>query len=1006
MIRLRRIMCLAAVVSFAVRVSAQQPATDLDAFTQQLPQARVTVDNGLVSQVYGRALSTGRTPAESADAFLNQNAAALGIDPSRLDAAGAFDLMDGRFRLFTYQQRINGIDVHDRWVKLLVRRDAANSLVLVNSSAVPPSMTVALPRTPRADEAVAIAAARQNEPSATQFTRPYLVYLAPDAGAPVLAWRLFGDNGQPTAFDRWEFFVDASTGELTEKRPGLYHADITGTVNGFQSPVPFPDQANNPPAALPVFGARVRAIGGGTTYVGVNGSFVLPNGGASPVDVVVDLVGQWATVSNAAGGGTVTATQNVTPPGPVNFVLNPTPTQQLTAQVNAMTRITVVHDFVKSLNPGFTGFDLSMPTSVNQNDTCNAFYTPGSPSLNFFLSGGGCPNSAYAGVVYHEYGHFVVDFSPGGPDNGDYHEGMSDVVSTLLQNDPCLGHDFFGQGSGCLRNVETSDRQFPCSGSGHFCGQVIAGAFWDMRTELIATEGPAAGLQLARDFYIGQIFSGNHQIAPSVVTDVLTLDDDDADLANGTPHYDEICTGFAAHSLACPPLMLFTFDYPSGRPALSSPGGGTTFPVDITTLNATPDPSSATLNHRIGTTGLFAADSLTHLGGDSYQVGLPAAPCGESIQYYLSADGQTGGTSADPPTAPTVFFQALSAGSATYAADLDFETAVGWTVANVGLTDGAWNRGIPVGGGVRGDPPTDYDGSGQCFLTDNVSGNSDVDGGTTTLQSPDFDISAMTDPDVVYARWYSNSAGDSPFTDVFNIDVSGNGGGSWVPLEAVGPAGAEVSGGWFVKTFRIADFVPLTTQFRIRFAASDLGAGSIVEAAIDQFEIRDITCSSCIDGQLNQGETRIDCGGPCPPCDCLDDIDCADAQFCNGDETCDPFGMCQPGSDPCNGFACDDDLDECLPCMIFAYGDVNHDQNIDIFDILCVLDGFAGVFADCTADAVDLAPCAGDATIDVFDVLAVLGAFAADPTQCADPCVTPPFEPGDSPPVSRAASRP
>lgn len=27
-----------------------------------------------------------------------------------------------------------------------------------------------------------------------------------------------------------------------------------------------------------------------------------------------------------------------------------------------------------------------------------------------------------------------------------------------------------------------------------------------------------------------------------------------------------------------------------------------------------------------------------------------------------------------------------------------------------------------------------------------------------------------------------------------------------------------------------------------------------------------VPCESCFDGVLNQGETLIDCGGPCPPC--------------------------------------------------------------------------------------------------------------------------------------------
>jgi len=68
---------------------------------------------------------------------------------------------------------------------------------------------------------------------------------------------------------------------------------------------------------------------------------------------------------------------------------------------------------------------------------------------------------------------------------------------------------------------------------------------------------------------------------------------------------------------------------------------------------------------------------------------------------------------------------------------------------------------------------------------------------------------------------------------------------------------------------------------------------------------------ACDDGIQNQGEDRIDCGGPCPPCDCLSDAACADGQYCNGAETCDAWGHCQPGTavDCSDGVGCT--IDSC-----------------------------------------------------------------------------------------------
>ena len=64
-----------------------------------------------------------------------------------------------------------------------------------------------------------------------------------------------------------------------------------------------------------------------------------------------------------------------------------------------------------------------------------------------------------------------------------------------------------------------------------------------------------------------------------------------------------------------------------------------------------------------------------------------------------------------------------------------------------------------------------------------------------------------------------------------------------------------------------------------------------------------------------------------------------------------------------------------------VYGDVNRDAGVDIFDIMCVLDGFVGRFDNCSAENVDLAAASGqcerDGVIDIFDILAVLDAFVA-----------------------------
>ena len=120
-----------------------------------------------------------------------------------------------------------------------------------------------------------------------------------------------------------------------------------------------------------------------------------------------------------------------------------------------------------------------------------------------------------------------------------------------------------------------------------------------------------------------------------------------------------------------------------------------------------------------------------------------------------------------------------------------------------------------------------------------------MDGGETTLLSPSYDLSGLSDPTFSYWRWYSNSAGASPNADTFTVDISDDGGSTWTTVEVVGPTGNEVNGGWIQHQFQAASLISLTNQVRLRFRASDLGSGSIVEAAIDDLRVEDRDCATC-----------------------------------------------------------------------------------------------------------------------------------------------------------------
>ncbi len=304
----------------------------------------------------------------------------------------------------------------------------------------------------------------------------------------------------------------------------------------------------------------------------------------------------------------------------------------------------------------------------------------------------------------------------------------------------------------------------------------------------------------------------------------------------------------------------FDLAFVSPPPQTVSPHTSSNVDLVATNLASAPDTASGLLLYSVNG-GPFLTAPLAFLGGSSFRATLPGLPCGAMVDYYIRIDAVGGGTVLAPHGAPAVRARTLAVQSA-FVSD-NFETDNGWSVSG-SVSDGAWERGIPLGGGLRADPLADYDGSGRCWLTANRAGDSDVDGGSTTLTSPTFNLTGLVEPYVSYARWYSNAEGGGPRSDVMTIEVSSNGGTSWVNLETVGPdqfsTNPQISGGWHLRSFRIADHVPLTTQFRTRFTAADLGGGSVVEAAIDAFRIIDcaVPCPAH-DGDLNgDGSTNGD----------------------------------------------------------------------------------------------------------------------------------------------------
>ncbi len=170
----------------------------------------------------------------------------------------------------------------------------------------------------------------------------------------------------------------------------------------------------------------------------------------------------------------------------------------------------------------------------------------------------------------------------------------------------------------------------------------------------------------------------------------------------------------------------------------------------------------------------------------------------------------------------------------------DFETDdQGWTVGapDDGATIGMWGRMDPQytsNSGHDCQPEDDHTAAGvNCFVTNGVAGSTagqyDVDAGKTTLLSPIWNLSGQSGVVLEVYSWYSNDNGQAPGEDFFILDVSNDGGTTWINLVR-----EQIDWEYWKRSiFLLDNYLPITNQMRVRFLAQDFGIGSLVEAAVD-----------------------------------------------------------------------------------------------------------------------------------------------------------------------------
>ncbi|MEZ4648348.1 MAG: M20/M25/M40 family metallo-hydrolase [Candidatus Eisenbacteria bacterium] len=248
-----------------------------------------------------------------------------------------------------------------------------------------------------------------------------------------------------------------------------------------------------------------------------------------------------------------------------------------------------------------------------------------------------------------------------------------------------------------------------------------------------------------------------------------------------------------------------------------------------------------------GTTsdGPFSESLLPTGTEDVYEAFIQPQPAGTFVEYYIEASDLEGHHLTAPSEAPTSMYRFFVGTTDIVFAD-DFENDLGWTVGSPddNATTGLWVRADPVGSwdGDRPVQPEDdhtADPGTYCYITGNgpvggAQGDQDVDGGKTTLTSPRIDLTDANFAWIRYHRWYTNDTGGGPETDDWIVDASNDDGNTWTRLEITRSSLRN----WAQIDVELSTLLPLTEQMRFRFIATDDDPGSIVEAAIDDLEVR------------------------------------------------------------------------------------------------------------------------------------------------------------------------
>ncbi|MFT4709718.1 MAG: hypothetical protein ACI9D0_000260 [Bacteroidia bacterium] len=675
-----------------------------------------------------------------------------------------------------FQQVVGGVKVERGFVNTLFNQQG--QLLSIDTVGLPDS---ALPTSvvPTISSDSALAFARQSfalstELEAIDIDERGLVIAQDESGklrTGALAWKIRVGNeseaGNPQAF----LYSISAQGELRVIREAneIHYFDVGGTVQTLVTPGETPDTASNPPVAMPAGYMEVTSSAG-TVVTDAFGNFNFP-GATGPLNVTFSYKGTYNNVQNDVGGQYSSTVSLGTGTGN-SVVLNSPAAAFVTSQSTTFSAINRMRDWTRATNPFDAVSDFNAPAFVNINDSCNAFFN--GFSTNYFQAGGGCAATSFDNVVWHEMGHWMnVRYGSGnGPDG--FGEGNADVFAMYQANSPNVGDGFCGPGCSIRTGLNTrtfcGDNNTGCYGQVHADGEVLMGALWKVRAQLQLTYGEVPG-----GLYADQLFNSwmnaynDGQIKSIIENHWLVLDDNDGNIANGTPSFPAINAGFLAQGF--PGFEISILDIasvvePGDTQDQSGPYGVSAVVTPVSGVSI----ASATLSYRVNG-GTFQNVAMLNASGDRWFAPIPGQTSPNKVEWFLTAQNNLGESATYPKAAPTELNKfEIGTLDVFYFEDFEGNNDAGWTHAQVNEQDD-WQRGAPQG--AAGDPSSAFSGSN---VWANDLGGTGFNGEykpnvENFLRSPNISLSGASGSKLVYQRWLTVEEG---IFDNAEISVNGN----------------------------------------------------------------------------------------------------------------------------------------------------------------------------------------------------------------------------------------